>query len=117
MAWQPPEDELDSNVLQQSKPPEDESVKNIPNQWSPPKTELVENTTDQWSPPEDELDNSPTKIKDAGTLQQMKQSGQELTREQERILFDAEDKKDINQKASEAITTFVPTGIEIAKRI
>ena len=47
----------------------------------------------------------------------MKQSGQELTREQERILFDAEDKKDINQKASEAITTFVPTGIEIAKQL
>ena len=102
MAWQPPEDELDTNVLQQSKPPEDELVKNIP---------------DQWSPPEDELDNSPTKIKDAGTLQQMKQSGQELTREQERILFDAEDKKDFTQKASEAITTFVPTGIEIAKQL
>jgi hypothetical protein len=117
MAWQPPEDELDSNVLQQSKPPEDESAKNIPDQWSPPKTELVENTPDQWSPPEDELDNSPTKIKDAGTLQQMKQSGQELTREQERILFDAEDKKEFTQKASEAVTTFVPTAIDIAKQL
>jgi hypothetical protein len=117
MAWQPPEDELDSNVLQQSKPPEDELVKNIPDQWSPPKAELVENTPDQWSPPEDELDNSPTKIKDAGTLQQMKQSGQELTREQERILFDAEDKKDFTQKASEAVTTFVPTAIDIAKQL
>jgi len=117
MAWQPPEDELDSNVLQQPKFSEDELVKNIPDQWSPPKAELVENIPDQWSPPEDELDNSPTKIKDVGTLQQMKQSGQELTREQERVLFDAEDKKDINQKASEAITTFVPTGIEIAKQL
>jgi hypothetical protein len=117
MAWQPPEDELDSNVLQQSKPPEDESAKNIPDQWSPPKAELVENTPDQWSPPEDELDNSPTKIKDAGTLQQMKQSGQELTREQERILFDAEDKKEFTQKASEAVTTFVPTAIDIAKQL
>lgn len=117
MAWQPPEDELDSNILQQPKSSEDELVKNIPDQWSPPKDELVKNTPDQWSPPEDELDNSPTKIKDASTLQQMKQSGQELTREQERILFDAEDKKDFTQKASEAITTFVPTGIEIAKQL
>jgi hypothetical protein len=85
--------------------------------WQPPEDELVKNTPEQWSPPEDELDNSPTKIKDAGTLQQMKQSGQELTREQERILFDAEDKKDFTQKASEAVTTFVPTAIDIAKQL
>lgn len=55
--------------------------------------------------------------KDAGTLQQMKQSGQELSRDQEKVLFDAEDAKPIAQKASEAISTFVPTAINIAKQL
>jgi hypothetical protein len=101
MAWQPPEDELDSNVLQQ---------------WKPPEDELDENISNQWSPPEDELDNSPKKIKDVGTLNQMKASGQELTREQERILWDADERKPLTQKASEAITSFFPAAIDIAKQ-
>jgi len=85
--------------------------------WQPPEDELDKNLNQQWRPPEDELDNSPAKIKDVGTLQQMKQSGQELSRDQERILFDAEEEKPFTQKASEAISTFIPTGINIAKQL
>lgn len=55
--------------------------------------------------------------KDVGTLQQMKQSGQQLSRDQEKVLFDAEDAKPLAQKASEAVSTFVPTAIDIAKQL
>lgn len=55
--------------------------------------------------------------KDVGTLQQMKSSGQPLTREQERILWEADEAKPLTQKASEAVSTFVPTAWNIAKQL
>jgi len=102
MAWQPPEESFDDTKK---------------TQWSPPEEYFDDTKKPQWSPPEEYFDDSPTKIKDVGTLKQMKDSGQQLTREQERILFDAEDKKPFSQKASEAVTTFFPTAIDIAKQL
>lgn len=62
------------------------------------------------------LDEEVKSIKDVGTLNQMKASGQELTREQERALWDAEEQKPLSQKASEAASAFLPAAWDIAKQ-
>lgn len=55
--------------------------------------------------------------KDVNSLKQMKASGQQLTRDQERVLWDADEAKPLTQKASEAITTFFPTAVDIAGQL
>ena len=55
--------------------------------------------------------------KDVNALKQMKASGQQLTRDQERVLWDADEAKPLSQKASEAVTTFFPAAIDTAKQL
>ena len=85
--------------------------------WQPPEEYFDDVEKPGWKPPEEYFDDSPVKIKDTGTIQQMKASGQPLTREQERILWEADEAKPLTQKASEAVTTFFPTALNIAKQL
>jgi hypothetical protein len=74
MAWQPPEE---TKV------------------WSPP------DETKIWSPPEETLPENLVHVKEPRELKKLKESGEKLTEEQERILWEEEDKKGLLQQIDE----------------
>jgi len=89
-AWTPPkEDEIGKPISETETPT-----------WKPPETDIVQN---EWAPPREDDPDDPINIKDPWKISQLKESGQPVSDEQERILFDYEDEKPLTQKAGDFI--------------
>lgn len=87
-SWTPPkEDEVVETISETETPT-----------WAPPETDIVQ---EDWSAPREDDKDDPINIKDPFKISEIKKSGQVVSDEQERILFDYEDEKPLTQKAGE----------------
>ena len=103
LSWTPPETD---EVAAPS------GIKNQP--WIPPETDSEEKI---WTPPVEDDPDDPANIKDPLKLNELKQSGQSLNEDQERILFDWENEKPISQRANEFVAKAIPAAAESVKDI
>jgi hypothetical protein len=106
-SWEPPEKDKESTLANE--------------EWVPPEKDKestgISGISSGWEPPEKDDPDDPANIKDPLKLNALKQSGQSLSEDQERIVFDWEDAKPISKRASEFTAKAIPAAAESVKDI
>jgi hypothetical protein len=106
-SWEPPEKDKESTLAN--------------DEWVPPEKDKestgISGISSGWEPPEKDDPDDPANIKDPLKLNALKQSGQSLSEDQERIVFDWEDAKPISKRASEFTAKAIPAAAVSVKDI